>query len=56
MKYTIQLLEGAEFSSDKKHADQLTIPVIFVSNKRPQDDLKNEIIKAFNNRFTVIEE
>lgn len=55
----LQLLEGSQFSTDKKHSDQLSIHVritiIFISNNPPADDSNKEIIKAFNNRFIVIE-
>lgn len=59
MDQLLSLLEGAEFSADRKHSDHFTIavkiPIIFISNFPPEINSEDPVIKAFFNRFSIVE-
>lgn len=59
MEQLLSLLEGAEFSADRKHSDHFSIkvkiPIIFISNVAPDVDSPDPIIKAFFKRFCIVE-
>lgn len=59
MDQLLSLLEGAEFSADRKHRDHFTIrvkiPIIFISNFPPDLDNPDPVVNAFFNRFSIVE-